>query len=205
MAAPCSCELAGFCERHRMRKSDHLFKLCRTREDYRKMWDMLVAILPAKVCTSWRQTSDKHFVCTDCERPAGAPSRETLPKNRPCLKRELFTPSPPPPPGPGTELSLLLKSLGIAPKKSCKCGSRQAQMDHWGPTGCETHFDTIVKWLKESYGEATALEKVRAATLAVTTGLSFSLSLTDPFGSLVREAIRRDLERKAAETTQALA
>jgi hypothetical protein len=35
----CSCPLAGWCERHKLNKSDHLHKLCQTRDDYRLAWD----------------------------------------------------------------------------------------------------------------------------------------------------------------------
>lgn len=37
--APCSCPLAGYCERHQREKYPHLHKLCQTREDYRAAWD----------------------------------------------------------------------------------------------------------------------------------------------------------------------
>lgn len=43
---PCSCELAGFCERHRRNKSKHQHKLCQKREDYRAYWDANANALP---------------------------------------------------------------------------------------------------------------------------------------------------------------
>lgn len=34
--------------------------------------------------------------------------------------------------GPGTELSLLLKRLGIEPTPTCACRAKAAEMDRWG-------------------------------------------------------------------------
>jgi len=43
-------------------------------------------------------------------------------------------PVPPPPThGPGTELSKLLKRLGISPTPTCACRAKAAEMDAWGP------------------------------------------------------------------------
>lgn len=39
MSAPCTCPLAGYCERHQREKGQHLFHLCQTRDDYRALWD----------------------------------------------------------------------------------------------------------------------------------------------------------------------
>lgn len=36
---PCSCELAGYCERHHVRKTEHWHRLCQARTDYREVWD----------------------------------------------------------------------------------------------------------------------------------------------------------------------
>ena len=41
------------------------------------------------------------------------------------------------PRGPGTELSKLLKRFGIEPTPTCKCRTKSAQMDAWGPDECE--------------------------------------------------------------------
>jgi len=39
--------------------------------------------------------------------------------------------------GPGTELSKLLKRLGIEPTPTCACRAKAAEMDAWGPDECE--------------------------------------------------------------------
>lgn len=38
--------------------------------------------------------------------------------------------------GPGSQLSKLLKSLGIEPTPTCQCRAKAAQMDEWGPDEC---------------------------------------------------------------------
>lgn len=41
MMTPCDGCQIGYCERHKMQKTEHLVMLCQTREDYRKLWDKL--------------------------------------------------------------------------------------------------------------------------------------------------------------------
>jgi len=43
----------------------------------------------------------------------------------------------PPTHGPGTELSKLLKRLGISPTPTCACRAMQQKMDAWGCDECE--------------------------------------------------------------------
>jgi hypothetical protein len=35
----CKCVMRGFCERHRVRKSDRMVKLCQTNDDYWRAWE----------------------------------------------------------------------------------------------------------------------------------------------------------------------
>jgi hypothetical protein len=42
----------------------------------------------------------------------------------------------PPTHGPGTELSKLLKRLGISPTPTCACRAKQQEMDRWGCDEC---------------------------------------------------------------------
>ena len=51
--------------------------------------------------------------------------------------------------GPGTELKRLLKRLGIKPDGTCNCEHHAAQMDAWGPDGCEENMDAVVGWLEK--------------------------------------------------------
>ena len=57
--------------------------------------------------------------------------------------------------GPGTELSKLLKRLGIEPTPTCACRAKAAQMDAWGPDECSTpeRIDEVVAVMR---AEATA-------------------------------------------------
>jgi hypothetical protein len=45
-------------------------------------------------------------------------------------------PAPIPTSGPGTELSKLLKRIGIEPTPTCACRAKQQQMDLWGCDEC---------------------------------------------------------------------
>jgi len=65
-----------------------------------------------------------------------------------------FTPPQPPPPpthGPGTELSRLLKRLGISPTPTCQCRAKAQQMDQWGPDECSKpeRIDEVVAVMRE--------------------------------------------------------
>lgn len=53
--------------------------------------------------------------------------------------------------GPGTELSRLLKRLGIEPTPTCACRAKAAQMDAWGPDECEKpeHIDEVIAVMRE--------------------------------------------------------
>lgn len=93
--------------------------------------------------------------------------------------------------GPGTELEKILKSIGIDPKPKCGCNEKAAQMDVWGITGCEEHFDEIVTWLRKGERKWGWKDKLRAALkMAVAHPLlAISLDPTDPFPGLLRAAI----------------
>jgi len=53
--------------------------------------------------------------------------------------------------GPGTELSRLLKRIGIEPTPTCACRAKAAQMDAWGPDECSKpeRIDEVVKVMRE--------------------------------------------------------
>lgn len=76
--------------------------------------------------------------------------------------------------GPGTELSKLLKRLGIEPTPTCSCRAKAAEMDQWGPDECE---------LPERIDEVVAVMRAEAEAR----GLPF-LDLAGRM--LVRRAIR---------------
>ena len=57
--------------------------------------------------------------------------------------------------GPGTELSRLLKRIGINPTPTCQCRAMSQQMDQWGCDECERpeRIDEVVAVMR---AEATA-------------------------------------------------
>ena len=65
------------------------------------------------------------------------------------------SPAPIPTSGPGTELSRLLKRLGIEPTPTCACRAKQQEMDLWGCDECERpeRIDEVVDVMR---AEATA-------------------------------------------------
>jgi hypothetical protein len=73
-------------------------------------------------------------------------------------------------------------------------------MDAWGVAGCRgEHYQEIVDRFRayaSKYGWAT---KLKAAALAVKTGLAFRLNPLDPAPGIVDEAIRRAEEKEAAQ------
>jgi hypothetical protein len=93
--------------------------------------------------------------------------------------------------GPGSQLWKLLESLGVKHKVDCGCLGRAEQMNAWGVAGCRASRADIVAWMlagKDDYGWSTI---VKAGGMAVLTGVAWRLSILDPYGSLVDEAIRR--------------
>ena len=69
--------------------------------------------------------------------------------------------------GPGTELSKLLKLIGInAKEKGCKCKSHSARMDREGPQWCRDNIETILGWL-QAEAQKRKLPFVKAAAKQV--------------------------------------
>ena len=62
----------------------------------------------------------------------------TIDVEHPAYPRVSRLPEQPAPPihGPGTELSKLLKRIGISPTPTCKCRAKAAEMDAWGADEC---------------------------------------------------------------------
>jgi hypothetical protein len=66
-----------------------------------------------------------------------------------------FEPPPPSPVapahGPGTELSKLLKKIGIEPTPTCACRAKAAQMDAWGCDECSKaeRIEEVVSVMRE--------------------------------------------------------
>ena len=73
--------------------------------------------------------------------------------DHPAYPRVSRLPEPPATPthGPGTELSKLLKRVGIEPTPTCQCRAKQQEMDQWGPDECSKpeRIDEVVKVMRE--------------------------------------------------------
>lgn len=52
--------------------------------------------------------------------------------------------------GPGTELKKLISWFYSPDKRKCKCLTRIAKMNKWGPDKCEQKMETIIRWLRHS-------------------------------------------------------
>lgn len=101
--------------------------------------------------------------------------------------------------GPGTELARYLRQMGIAAGAGCDCKAKQATMDQWGVAGCRERRATIVEWITEGAPRWGWVERIKAAALAITTGLAWKLDPLDPFGSLVDLAIETAAQKEIAE------
>lgn len=55
--------------------------------------------------------------------------------------------------GVGTELHKMLSRMGISETSGCKCKSRVALLNQWGPQRCAENIETIVEWLKQEAGK----------------------------------------------------
>ena len=103
--------------------------------------------------------------------------------------------------GPGTELADILRSMGIVSGNGCDCKARQATMDQWGVAKCRENRAVILGWIEEGAPRWGWADRVKAVALAVASGVAWSLSPTDPYGSLIDLAIDRAeaKERQRAE------
>lgn len=64
-------------------------------------------------------------------------------------------------------------------------------MDAGGVAWCQANRDEILMWLRSEQSRSGWAAKLKAAALAVTTGLAFRLDVSDLPGSLLDEALRR--------------
>lgn len=93
--------------------------------------------------------------------------------------------------GVGSQLWKLLEGLGIEHKPSCPCLEWAERMNLWGPVGCRLSRKEIIGHMKSSSKNYGWGDLTKAVVKAIATGLALRLSVTDPYGSLLDEAIRR--------------
>jgi hypothetical protein len=92
---------------------------------------------------------------------------------------------------PGSQLWRLLTELGIQHKPTCNCLSLAERMNAWGAVGCRLARTDIIAAMRTNAKEYGWLDVARAAAKAVSTGIAWRLDLTDVYGSLIDESIRR--------------
>lgn len=93
--------------------------------------------------------------------------------------------------GVGSQLWKLLESLGVKHTTDCTCLIWAELMNSWGPAKCRESRAEIVEHMEssaKSYGWTTY---IYASLKVVVLRLMFRISITDPYGSLLDEAIRR--------------
>jgi hypothetical protein len=73
-------------------------------------------------------------------------------------------------------------------------------MNVLGADEVERRVDEIATFLRDNADKWSWTDHLKAAALAVKTGLAFKLNPVDPYGGLVKEAIRRYREKKAKES-----
>lgn len=90
--------------------------------------------------------------------------------------------------GPGSHLKLLLSNVGLVDDGKCGCKELSELMDMWGPKGCQENRTFILDKLKENAKSLGWYEKLRVGALFIQEPW---FKITDRFGSLVDESIRR--------------
>lgn len=98
--------------------------------------------------------------------------------------------------GPGQELREIFASIGIKPKKTCKCSAITQWMDEIGVDGCKRDRNAIVREICAGIKNYSASEVAFSIVRMVESGLSMLISPLDPIGSLYDVAVRRAEENK---------
>lgn len=93
--------------------------------------------------------------------------------------------------GVGSQLWKLLESLKVKHKESCPCLDWAEIMNNWGPIGCRLARKEIVSHMEASAKSYGWGDVGRAFVEAIRSGLALKLSVLDPYGSLLDEAISR--------------
>lgn len=92
---------------------------------------------------------------------------------------------------PGSELTSLLKELGVGEFSGCGCAAKARQMNAWGVGGCRKHRETIICWLRDNVAKLKWFDRLRIVLKGFSTGLAMKLNLRDPIAALVDLAIER--------------
>lgn len=100
--------------------------------------------------------------------------------------------------GVGTEVSRILKSLGISAESCGGCRELIAAMNARGVAWCETHRAEILTRLRERAAAASWWTTRKAELLAISTGLFAEVDWLDPAPGILEKALRIVSEPEAA-------
>jgi hypothetical protein len=99
---------------------------------------------------------------------------------------------------PGTELTRLLKSLGIKPKEGCSCLKVASQMDFDGVDKCRERREDYLQQLKNNAAHYGWSDFIKAGFKSLISGLAFQITATDPLSSLFDLALSKAEENEFA-------
>lgn len=119
---PCECKAAGWCERHKMQKSDKLLALCQSDECSRYIWDL---------------QKKAREVAADRNKPRPPPADPIINSR----ERTLFTAN-----GVGTIVYNVLKSANIE-TNGCQCRAKSHEWNRNGLEWCKANRHQLVDWL----------------------------------------------------------
>ena len=91
--------------------------------------------------------------------------------------------------GVGTEVSRILKSIGISTDGCGGCEDMIRQMNAWGVDGCNANRATILLRLRSKAGKISWTAARKAEILAVASGLAWRVDWSDPSSSILDIAI----------------
>ena len=126
------------------------------------------------------------LIARDSAYAAGFAASKARPAEKPARRAKL---TPVPHAGVGTELTAVLKLLGLGESAGCSCKKWQRRMDAWGVAGCRERRAEIEDHLRGEAKKVGWARSLVAGAKAVAAGLV--LNPLDPAPGLLNEAIRR--------------
>jgi len=141
----CECPVAGYCQRHKVRKTIREHQLCRGQEcspaQSAKYWNAWEAgTMPGQSAPVADRKDFKEGLALPVVTGFNGESITSLPTG-----------------GVGTELKKLLSWFGQYAAEGCNCQKHADTMDANGIAWCETNVDQIIGWLSEEAAKRSVL------------------------------------------------
>lgn len=171
----CVCPGPGYCEQFKLHQMEYAYGICSGKgspgrpctkeksEAYRRKWQQRLA--------------DPNIIQKPMVRRRTASTRDYKPTRSLSVEK-----------GPGTKLKNILESLGVSASTGCKCRERMLAMNDWGVEECRRQREEILSWLRYEQSQRGWGTFFKAAFYAATTRF---ISITDPLGSILDEALRQ--------------